>query len=281
MFAAFASAALAICFGSPQPVVIDGYVGHAMEPFISRDGRTLFFNNRNAPTDQTDLFWATRIDDLHFQFRGPVSGANSDQLDGVASLSREGKFVYISPRAENRRAITVWAGQWRGDRVERPIWQPSLSPAPWPAFVMDAEISADGQHLYIADATWGGEIPRASDLSLAIPSSAGWRRAPEHAAWFERINTARALEYAPATSADERELYFTRLTPRFLAPPKLEILVAVRPDKRAAFAAPEPIASISGFVEAPTVAPDGALYFHTKVSDRYQLMRTPRRCSTQ
>src|ERR671926_14237 len=34
-------------FGTPQRVTIRGYDGEAMEPFITRDGRYLFFNNRN------------------------------------------------------------------------------------------------------------------------------------------------------------------------------------------------------------------------------------------
>jgi len=31
-------------FGAPQRVTIRGYDGHAMEPFLTRDGRYLMFN---------------------------------------------------------------------------------------------------------------------------------------------------------------------------------------------------------------------------------------------
>src|ERR1700730_10102518 len=58
-------------FANPQRVTIAGYSGDAMEPFVTRDGRLLFFNNSNQSAD-TNLFWAVRIDDLAFQFRGEI-----------------------------------------------------------------------------------------------------------------------------------------------------------------------------------------------------------------
>jgi hypothetical protein len=36
-----------------------------LEPFISRAGRFLFFNNRNEPAEQTSLFVARRVDEDH------------------------------------------------------------------------------------------------------------------------------------------------------------------------------------------------------------------------
>lgn len=36
-------------YADPQPVAIEGYDDHAMEPFLSRDGRHLYFNNSNHP----------------------------------------------------------------------------------------------------------------------------------------------------------------------------------------------------------------------------------------
>jgi hypothetical protein len=143
---------------------------------------------------------------------------------------------------------------------------------------MDVEISADGQRLYIADTRWAAPIPRASDLRLAVRTNGGWRRAREFDHWFARVNTSEALEYAPATSSNELELYFTRLTPRFFAPPRLEIMVATRATAESAFGAPALVRSISGFVEGPTVAPDGALYFHAKIDDLHVIQRAPRQC---
>lgn len=42
-------------FGDPQPVRLLGYVGDPMEPFLSRDGRWLLFNNLNEPSVDTNL----------------------------------------------------------------------------------------------------------------------------------------------------------------------------------------------------------------------------------
>lgn len=274
-----AAAALALCFGAPQPVAIEGYAGHAMEPFISRDGGVLFFNSRNGPSDQTDIFWASRIDDLHFRFRGPIAGANSTALDGVPSLARDGTFAFISTRAYDTRHATIWTGRWDGNAVSALALQTALSPGAPPWFNMDAELSAGGDHLYFADSQWAPLLPRSSDLRLAIRTAGAWRRADASDDWFAHINT-NALEYAPATSVDEQELYFTRLTPTWFAPPRLEIMVATRQHTNIAFSAPVRIAAITGFVEAPSVAPDGALYFHAKIHDLHQIMRAPRTCST-
>ncbi len=270
--------ALATCFGSPQPVAIVGYSDHAMEPFIARDGQTLFFNNRNEPPRETDLHWAVRIDDTHFRYQGPITSVNWPDLDGVPSLARDGTFAYISPRIAEGRAATIWTGRWTGQRVEAQVLNHALSPGRWPAFNMDAEISASGAHLYFTDNVWAPGVPRSSDLRLAVRENGAWRRARESDRLFVNVNTSGALEYAPATSENELELYFTRLTRRFLQPPRFESFVAVRESTNAPFAAPERIAVINGVAEAPTVAPDGALYFHAMVDGRFTILRAPRDC---
>jgi hypothetical protein len=49
-------------FKAPQIVTIRGYQDDAMEPFLSRDGKILFFNNLNEPSVNTDIHYAVRID---------------------------------------------------------------------------------------------------------------------------------------------------------------------------------------------------------------------------
>src|SRR5262245_43242683 len=85
-------------FADPQPVAISGYQGHAMEPFISRDGRYLLFNNLNDPSENTDLHWAERVTPLSFRYRGKIEGANTDALEGVPTLDRNGTLYFVSPR---------------------------------------------------------------------------------------------------------------------------------------------------------------------------------------
>lgn len=272
------AAVLALCFGAPQPVSIAGYNDHAMEPFIARDGQTLFFNNRNEPAEETDLHWATRIDDTHFRYQGLLTSANSDHLDGVASFARDGTFAFTSLRAFESRGATIWTGRWDGRTLTNLNLETALAPGRPPQFNMDGELSASGGRFYVSDNVWGLFRLRSSDLRVAVRENGRWRRAPESNSWFAAINTRNALEYAPATNEAETELYFTRLTLPFLRPPRFETFVAVRANPTTPFGPPERIDALEGYVEAPSVAPDGALYVHAMVNGRFTLMRSARTC---
>src|SRR5262249_26799463 len=131
-------------FGRPQPVRILGYDGDAMEPFVTRDGAVLVFNNRNDPPERTDLYWAERVDDLTFRFRGPVDGANSPTLDGVGTISAAGRFCFVSPRSYARDQGSVWCGDWRGGHVEGAALQGAVSDHVPGRLALDVEVAADG-----------------------------------------------------------------------------------------------------------------------------------------
>ena len=60
-----------------QAVAIYGYAGWAMEPFVTRDGRYLLFNDSNVAGRDTDLQYAERVDDTTFRYRGELTGANA------------------------------------------------------------------------------------------------------------------------------------------------------------------------------------------------------------
>ena len=94
-------------FGNPEPVEIVGYRGHAMEPFISRDGRHLLFNNLNDPSENTDLHWAERITATSFRYGGKIEGANTKALEGVPTLDRNGTLYFISPRSYGETLSTI------------------------------------------------------------------------------------------------------------------------------------------------------------------------------
>ena len=125
-------------FSNPEMVQIlgyddnDGNSNDAMEPFISRDGNYLFFNSSNAaPT--TSLFWATRINDVTFQYQGEMGGEvnSSGPLDAVASMDSNGIFYFITTRsygAAGTPGLSVndlfrtvrW---WRCDYCESGAWR--------------------------------------------------------------------------------------------------------------------------------------------------------------
>jgi hypothetical protein len=261
----------AAAFDPPQYVTISGYKGDIMEPFLSRDGQTLFFNNLNDPSVNTDIFYATRVDTLHFAFQGPVDGVNTDRaLEGVPSMDRAGNFYFISPREYNWTLSTVWTGPYDSGRVDGARLAEgdlSLGAAGW--FVMDAEISADGYTLYATDnhrKRFGGGPPDTSLFFLADRIAPGrFRRSQATAFVMRLVNDPAALQYAAATSDDERTLYFTRY---YGATDDMGIWVSTRAAKTDPWGAPERITAIKGASEAPTVTPDNCgIYFHRREID--------------
>lgn len=52
-------------YGPEKQVIINGLTFDAMEPFISPDGNSLFFNNLNDGIN-TKLFYATKVNRYYF-----------------------------------------------------------------------------------------------------------------------------------------------------------------------------------------------------------------------
>lgn len=263
-------------FRSPQPVAIQGYDGEAMEPFLTRDGAVLFFNNSNAPDAQTDLHWAERIDDLTFRYRGPLVGANSAALDGVASMALD-RFCFISTRSYEATLGSVYCTQWTEGAIGAPELQRDVSVRVRGRIMFDLEISADGEQLVVADGEFrGGVLPASADLRLARWRDGRFVLAPEDDTTFAALNTD-ALEYAAALSADGLTLAFTRAEGR-LPFVRTGIWIARRssPDDR--FGAPVRVEAIEGgLVEGPTFSPDGAaIYYHRKTAGRHSIWRVSR-----
>ena len=98
-------------FTNPEPVTIVGYTQDAMEPFISPDGNYLFFNNSNSLAT-TNLYYATRIDDVTFQFQGEIVGANSgvNTLTAVPSMDMNDNFYFVSTRSYPQTLSTIYSG---------------------------------------------------------------------------------------------------------------------------------------------------------------------------
>jgi hypothetical protein len=263
-------------FGAPQAVTLRGYRGDAMEPFISPDGRYLLFNNRNDPRIDTQLHWAERIDDLTFDYRGEIAGANTPALDAVPSLDRDGTLYFISTRSYADTLSTLYRGRFDAGRLSDVALVDGVSLNRPGMLVFDAEISADGTTLFLVDGRFtGGPMPKTADIDIAVREGPRFRRLPAGHALLANVNTA-ALEYAPVVSGDLRELFFTRLTGSGRKA-RFQILRAARPDDRSPFGPPEVVAAIAGHVEAPTLSGDGrSLYFHRLDGDRFAIHRVAR-----
>ncbi len=270
-------------FSAPLPVTIDGYIGHAMEPFLARDGTLLFFNNRNAPSDQTDLHLARRTGPTRFRYLGRLAGANSAALDGVASADRYGRFYFVSTREYRRSGNTLWTGSlMKHAVVDAAPLLTDFTPKRALRLNIDMEISADGGTLYFAENRWDllRGVPASSDLAMASRSGSRFVRMKQSDQWLAAINTP-ALEFAPATSADQLTLYFTRLDMNLLRrklPGAFAIMVATRANLESAWSEPQRIAAITGQVEGPTVTPDGCgIYFHRLEDGMFRLFLAQRK----
>lgn len=258
---------------APERVRIEGYAGEAMEPFLSRDGKFLFFNTRNDPGSNTDIHFAEAQDGA-FAYRGVLNGTMSYDLDAVPTMAADGRFCFVSPREYRRTRVSVMCGVFDGKRVNRVAPQAALATAELGRLIFDVELSADGATMIFAEGTFsGGEAPDESDLYLATLTPHGFQRAAESATVLANVNTS-SLEYAPALSDDGLQLYFTRLT-GFWPFRKTKILHAARTSLDEPFGKPVEVIT-DGFVEAPSVGADGALYFHKNVDGRYQIWRQAR-----
>jgi hypothetical protein len=261
-------------FANPQRVTIQGYDDHAMEPFLSRDGRWLLFNNSNAPDAQTDLHAAEKIDDVTFVYRGPVAGANSASLDGVPAMDSGSNLFFVSMRSYDSTLASIFQGHFNEGTVAGVSLVPGVSRGKPGWINFDVDVSPDGNTLYFADGRYtGGSSPVVADLAVATKTGASFQRAPNSAFLMKFINT-RALEYAACISASGLELFFTRLNPRTLTS---GIYRATRSRTSLPFGPPRRVAAATGFVEAPTLSPDErSLYFHKLENDRFVIYRIAR-----
>ena len=261
-----------LAFGHPEAVSIRGYTEDAMEPFISRDGRYLFFNNSNAPEVNTDLQYAERVSDVLFDYRGPVSGANSPALDGVASMDDEQRFYFVSTHSYAQTLSTLYQGRFDQGSVTGISLVAGVSRGVPGQVNFDAEISADGQTLVFVDGAFSGSaFPDAADLVIASREGDGFARLPNSSELLAAINSA-DLEYAPCLSRNGLELYFTRY-----ANGEFAIYRSTRWRDDAAFEAPQRVRIVDDYIEAPALSPDErSLYFHRRVGTRFEVWRVQR-----
>ena len=258
-------------FGQPAPVNIIGYDGDVMEPFLTKDGRYLLFNNSNAPNVDTNIYFAKRTNDTTFEFKGEVAGLNSNVLDGVASVDRNSMLYFISLRSYGTTLSTIYRSQFSDGRATNPQLVAGISKRKPGLVDFDAEISADGNALYFAEGKFFGPIPNTADIFFAERQKGEFVRTETAQQMMQNVNTA-ALEYAPCISADGLHLFFTRANTGFAG--GTAIYIASREAVHKPFDAPARIAAIDGFVEAPTLSADeNSLYYHKKAGNKFRLYR--------
>lgn len=259
-------------FGTPQPVSIQGYNNDIMEPFLTRDGSFLFFNNLNVPSVNTNLHWCTKINDTLFQYEGELENINTESLEGVPTMDSKGNLYYIHTGTYNQTLSTIYKGKFSSGSVTNSelVQNISLEIPGWLNF--DVEVSDDGNTLYFVDGRFdsnGG--PYEANLVMAKRTSNNFIRSENSDEIFQDINTG-DLEYAAAISKNELEILFTRVAVPFNSNSEPKIFIATRNNIREPFSNVDIVSALTGFVEGATYSPDDkGIYFHKKENGTHNL----------
>jgi hypothetical protein len=256
----------------PKRVEILGYDDHAMEPFITRDGRYLLFNNLNQPTTNTDIHFAERKDAFTWRYRGKVKGINTSALEGNPTLDRAGRMFFTSPRNYDKTHCTTYTGLFKDGTVTKVQMVPSFAPKKAGMVNFDVEVSADGKMLLGVDSWFKPDVgPQTSDIFMGSWDGVRFVRSPESDRLLSQVNKQGALQYASTISADKLTLYFTRFDPA-AGFPGPQIYRSTRRTTKSAFGGPVHIKGLGDFVEGTALSPDERLlYFHRKDGERHNI----------
>ena len=256
-------------FSHPRPVVIRGYTGNAMEPFVTPDGKYMLFNNSNS-AEHTTLRYATRLDDTTFVYGGKISGANdSHALTAVPTVTADGTLYFISTRSYPQTLSTVYEAQFRDGEATDVALVAGLA-APRPGIVnFDVDVASDGHSLYVSQGAFsGGSSPDAASIVLYTGRAEGFTRDPSSDRLMKDVNDPSALNYAADISPDGLVLFFTRAVAG--APP--QVYRAERSDPSRPFGNVQLVGAATGYVEAPSLSGDGRLlYYHHKTGNHFMI----------
>ena len=273
-------------FGPEKKVTLLGWQTDAMEPFISTDGSTLFFNSLNTGGN-TNLHYASFVNDSTFQWEAVVNGTfdpGPNHLDGVPSMDSAGNFYWVSLRGYPAFPDNLHKGKYsvgqvtQINRVHGNFNIPVFSP-PFGWLIMDAAITPEGNQLLYCNSLFDfgnticSGIPCQSILGMAkkTTDSSFTKMGTSDSVLSEINDTASYIIYAPQLTRDGLELYFTRLLKGSF---NTEICVAVRTSATGNFSQPTVIWSNPGYVPeaaSPTVDKQ-KLYYHQKdYSGQYKI----------
>lgn len=257
-------------FGPEKKVTINGLSLDAMEPFISKDGQTLFFNSLNSGGN-TNLYYATRVNDTLFNYVGLINGCydpTPNHLDGVASLDSSNTFYWVSLRNYPAQIENLHKGVYSSGTVggiKRVYGDFNIVSPGW--LIMDAAISHQGNLLYYCNAYFNAcafGMPCKARLGVAQQvNDTTFNKLSLTDTIFSNVNDTNYIVYAPQVTEGGLELYFTRILKSTV---NSEICVSVRNTNNGKFSLPTVIHSNLGFVpEAASPTLDKQkIYYHQK-----------------
>lgn len=256
-------------FTSTHEISLLHYEDDAMEPGISSDGMLLFFNNNG---EDKDVFVARRVADSVYDTIEGLSEVNSSSVDSSPEVVADSIFfTSLADYPHDRK--TLFRGNIRDGKVREVMsLQGNLYSKTLREISLDPDLTANEEILFFAEGRFGtGSAPEAMDIRLAYKTDDATYTVPENSDEILRNINTDDLEYAPAISSDGREIFFTRATKSAAgAVTNVQILQAVRNTLDQAFGTPEVVRVADGFVEGPSLSPDGkSLYYHKKVGDRF------------
>lgn len=270
-------------YASEIDVSITGLTFDAMEPFISGDGNTLFFNSINDGVD-TKLYYSTKINDSTFTFVGELNGPNQStplHLDAVADMDSANNFYWTSTRNYPAKLDNLHRGNYNSGNVTsigRVHGNFNKSIPGW--LVMDHGISYNGQFLYFNNARLNKnecQGPCETEMGIAQKvNDSTFNQIPNSNAILQNINDTNFIYYASCISSDNLELYYTRY-PRdtITANTLFEICVAVRSSPADNFSVPKVLFSelIGDLIEAPTLTTNKQIiYYHRKTPSSHKIV---------
>lgn len=272
LLSAFCKAQVNPTFGPEVKVTISGLNFDAMEPFISSDGNTMFFNSLNSGGN-TNLYFASRVNDSTFTFEGLVQGcydSSANHLDGVASLDSLDNFYWVSLRNYSVSSENLHRGNYNAGSVSnigRVFGDFNIYSPGW--LIMDAAISHAGNELIYCNAYFNNcnfGMPCEARLGIAQQvNDSTFNKLTNTDLIFSNVNDTNYIVYAPQLTHDGLELYFTRILKNTI---NSEICVSVRANSNDPFGVPSVIHSNVGFVPeaASPTADKQRIYYHQKDS---------------
>jgi Tol biopolymer transport system component len=262
-----------ILFGPPYAVTVAGYPGsNLMEPFFSRDGKYLLFNNLNSAPEDTNLYWATRKDDKTFEYKGEVIGVATTYIEGTPSMDKLNNLYFVSTRKYDSTLSTIYVASFKDGVASNVILVEGISKKQAGIVNFDVEVNASGSTLYFVD----GEFDKAgrpvtADIVIAKKTTNGFERMPTSADIMKNINTSQ-LEYAASISSDDLDIYFTRVSAPIDQNSIPAIYVASRKNVDEPFDQPVLLQGLGNFIEAPSISNNGKLlYYHGLQGSLYKL----------
>jgi len=269
-------------FTNEQKVTITGYSSDAMEPFITKNGNFLFFNNYQGINGK-ELYYAERINDTTFEFKGEIQGVNSAVVDGNPTMDENNNFYFISTRNIDTGIKTIYSGTFNNGivtglheingtiNITTPYW-----------INMGVEVSKNGNTLFTSNAKFniGENFPHKGNIRFAVKNGNEFNIPNNEADILVNINTDAAIEYAGELSANELELFYSQVT--LSNPPLFKLYYAKREQVDKKFGKPiritEPfIENLNAFVEAPSLSNDGKrLYYHKLENDVFSIFMLSR-----